>query len=71
MPNPAALPITVTLANRSSLEDRLDEAVAAARAVAVQNGRQGILVTRHSYRSFTVALSDDVPFGQSRENQEF
>ena len=68
---PADLPITVTVANRASMEDRLEEAVTAARAMAIRNGRQGILVTRHSYYSFTVALSEDVPFGLSRENQEF
>lgn len=64
------LPITVAVPDRSSMEDRLDEAVAVAQAVAIRNGRQGILVTRHSYNLFTVDLSDEVPFGLSREKQE-
>lgn len=37
----------------------------------MHKGRQGILVTRHAYGSFTVALSDIVPFGLTREHQEW
>jgi hypothetical protein len=53
------------------MEDQLEEAVAEARTRAMQEGRQGILVTRRSYNSFTVALSDAVPFGLTHEHQEW
>jgi hypothetical protein len=32
--------------------------------------RHGILVTRHSYTSYTVAVSRDVPFGETHERRE-
>lgn len=64
------LPIAVTAIDRASMERRLNEAVTAAMTRAMQEGRQGILVTQHDYDSFTVSLSDDVPFGLTRELQE-
>lgn len=60
-------PIAVTATDRVSMERRLDDAVAMAMNQAMQPGRRGILVTRHSYDFFTVALSHDVPFGLTRE----
>ncbi len=65
------LPIAVTAIDRASMERRLNEAVTAAMTRAMQEGRQGILVTQHDYDSFTVSLSDDVPFGLTRELQEW
>jgi hypothetical protein len=65
------LAIAVTATDRASMERRLDEAVTIARACAMQEGRQGILVTRHDFDSFTVALSDAVPFGLTREHQDW
>lgn len=62
-----AIPVTVT--DRASMERQLDEAVAIAMTRAMQEGRQGILVTRHHFDSFIVALSDAVPFGQTYEHQ--
>lgn len=64
-------PITVTATDRANLERRLDEAEAAAKAQAMQEGRQGILVTRHDYGSFTVTLSDAVPFGLTHEQTDY
>lgn len=61
--------ITVTATDRASMERRLNEAEAAARTRALQQGRQGILVTRDGYHSFTVTLTDAVPFGLTREHQ--
>jgi hypothetical protein len=49
----------------------LDEAVTLARKRATPQARHGILVTRHAHDSFTVALSDSVPFGLTREYQEW
>ncbi|NHW49222.1 hypothetical protein HAV21_20395 [Paenarthrobacter sp. MSM-2-10-13] len=65
------LPITVIATDRAGMERGLDEAVAVARTRALHQGRQGILVTRHDYKSFTVALSDAVPFGLTREHQNW
>jgi len=41
-----------------------------AREQAMQEGRHGILVTQHGYTSYTVAVSRDVPFGQTLEHRE-
>lgn len=64
-------PIAVTATDRPSMDRLLDEAVSVARARAMDVGRQGILITRHDYVSFTVALSDSVPFGLTREHQDW
>ena len=63
--------IAITATYRASMERQLDEAVTHAKAQALQGGRQGILVTRINLNSFTVALSDTVPFGLTRERQEW
>jgi hypothetical protein len=64
-------PIEVTATDRASVDRLLDEAVTAARTLAMREGRQGILVIRHDYGSFTVALSSAVPFGLTREHQDW
>jgi hypothetical protein len=53
------------------MEHQLDEAVAVAMTRALIERRQGILVTRHSPGSMTVALSEAVPFGLTREHQDW
>lgn len=63
--------IAITAKDRASLEHQLDEAVTAVRALAIQEGRQGILVTRRGHDFFTVALSDAVPFGLTYEHQDW
>lgn len=63
--------VTVTAADRASMESRLDDAVDLVRTEALKERSRGILVTRHDYRSFTVILSDKVPFGLTREHQEW
>jgi hypothetical protein len=65
------LEIAVTVTVRANMERRLDEATAIAVAWAMDEGRRGILVTRHDRGSFTVALSDAVPFGLTREHQNW
>jgi hypothetical protein len=62
------LPIAVTATDRASMDRQLDAAETVARKWAMREGRQGILVTRHDHGSFTVALSDAVPFGLTREH---
>jgi hypothetical protein len=65
------LTISITATDRASMELQLDEAVAAARSMATHDKRRGILVTRHDYHSFTIALSEAVPFGVTREHQDW
>lgn len=45
----------------------LNAAVDAALLHAIQDGSQGILVTRHGHSTFTVAVSSKVPYGQTME----
>lgn len=71
MKSPIDVAIAVIATDRASMERQLDEAVAIARTGAMQDARQGILVTRHDFGSFTVALSDAVPFGLTREHQNW
>jgi hypothetical protein len=51
------------------IEADLNAAVEQARQHAMEEGRHGILVTRHGHTTFTVAVSEDVPFGQTQERQ--
>ncbi len=62
-------PLTLTVADRESMDSELDAAVTAAKAHALAEKRHGILVTRHGVDKFTVALSEAVPFGLTREHQ--
>jgi hypothetical protein len=63
----ADFPLTLTVADRASMDSELDAAVTAAKARALAGKSHGILVTRHGVDTFTVALSDAVPFGLTRE----
>jgi hypothetical protein len=65
------LSMKVTARDRASMDRQLDEAVAVAKARATRERREGILVTRHAHDSFTVALSDAVPFGTTLEHQDW
>ncbi|MBD1593642.1 hypothetical protein HC744_16540 [Arthrobacter sp. S1_S22] len=65
----ADFPLTLTVADRASMDSELDAAVTAAKAYALAEKRHGILVTRHGVDKFTVALSEAVPFGLTREQQ--
>jgi hypothetical protein len=65
------LTIAVTATDRTSMERQLEEAVSVAKTRALREGRRGILVSRHDFDSFTVALSDAVPFGITREHQDW
>jgi hypothetical protein len=65
----ANFPLTLTVVDRASMDSELDAAVTAAKAHALAEKRHGILVTRHGADKFTVALSETVPFGLTREHQ--
>jgi hypothetical protein len=62
-------PLTLTVADRKSMDSELDAAVTAAKTHALAEKRHGILVTRHGVDKFTVALSETVPFGLTQEHQ--
>lgn len=62
-------PLTLTVADRQSMDSELDAAVTAAKAHALAEKRHGILVTRHGVDKFTVAVSEAVPFGLTQEHQ--
>ncbi|MGX1163452.1 hypothetical protein FBY31_4425 [Arthrobacter sp. SLBN-100] len=51
------------------LREDLDKAVDKAIAHAVKIGRHGVLVTQYSYSYYTVALTEDVPYGQIQERR--
>ncbi|WP_165478384.1 hypothetical protein [Arthrobacter sp. S39] len=57
----------VSVAQRKDLEVALEAAVEQAIATAMILPIWGILVTRHDHGSFTVTLTDSVPFGTTVE----
>ncbi|MBT2596704.1 hypothetical protein [Arthrobacter sp. ISL-72] len=60
-------PIYIEVASRHLLDERLEAAVRDLREVAMRTGSHGILITRNSPGHYTAALSDQVPFGMTRE----
>jgi hypothetical protein len=54
-----------------AIEETLSAAVSIARERAVKRGRHGILVTQNGYSSYTVAVSADVPYGETHERREW
>lgn len=65
--NTTDLVLEVTATDKASMDRELDSAVQIAREHAMLDGRRGILVTRHGAESFTVAVSEHVPFGLTQE----
>ncbi|WP_248760962.1 hypothetical protein [Pseudarthrobacter sp. SSS035] len=63
--------MTLTITDRASMDRQLDAAVAFALPSALSSKRHGILVTRHSKAKFTVALSEAVPYGQTKERDDW
>lgn len=59
--------IHLSFASVDEVHAGLDEAVSTLIEAAADNGRCGILVTRREPGSYTVALDESVPFGQTRE----
>jgi hypothetical protein len=54
-----------------TIEQKLNEAVAAAQDYAMQEGQHGVKVIRHEPTVFTVAVSPDVAYGRTMEHDEF
>ncbi len=59
--------IEIKVDSRGVLDDRLTEAVLGLQEIAMAGGTHGILLTRHEAGHYTAALSDQVPFGMTRE----
>lgn len=64
------LVLEITAHDPDSIEKDLNDAVDIARTRAMQDRRHGILVTRHNHTSYTVAVSRDVPYGQTHERAD-
>ena len=62
--------LEITAYDPHTVENDINTAVDMAREHAMQERRHGILVTQHGYTSYTVAVSRDVPFGQTHERRE-
>jgi hypothetical protein len=66
--SPPSHPIVLTVPDRESRDRQLEEAVDEAIQAAIRNGRHhGVLVTRLDHRTFTVELTDAVPYGTTEE----
>lgn len=61
--------VTVVVETRATMDRQLAEAEEAARATALEYGSMGIVIARHNLNLFTVALSNEVPYGQTVERQ--
>lgn len=59
--------IEIQVDNGRLLDDRLNDAVLGLQRLAMLTGTHGILLTRHKPGHYTAALSDQVPFGMTRE----
>ena len=62
--------LEITANDPHTVENDLNTAVEIAREHAMKESRHGILVTRHSHTSYTVAVSRDVPYGLTQERRE-
>jgi hypothetical protein len=59
--------IDIQVDDRKMLDERLDAAVKCLQEAAILTGTHGIMVTRNKPGSYTATLSDQVPFGMTRE----
>jgi hypothetical protein len=60
--------VDIQVNERHILDERLDAAVKCLQEAAMLTGTHGIMVTRNRPGSYTATLSDQVPFGMTREN---
>ncbi|WP_247040903.1 hypothetical protein [Arthrobacter rhizosphaerae] len=59
--------IDIQVSSRHLLDERLEAAVRDLQEVAMAAGTHGILLTRNKPGHYTATLSDQVPFGMTRE----
>lgn len=64
---PLLTSIDIRVTSRRALDERLDEAVKKLQDLAILTGTHGILVARNRPGHYTAELSDQVPFGLTRE----
>lgn len=55
---------------KAEMYEKLDAAVGAAQRDAFADGARGVLVTRHDFDHFSIALSTEVPFGLVYEDDQ-
>lgn len=65
------LVLEVTADDNATLHRRLDRAEILAQQAAMNDRTGGVLITRHSPGRFTVAVSESVPFGLTREQSSW
>jgi hypothetical protein len=63
--------LEVTVTDRAGFERELEQAERLLLARAIDERRGGILIRRTSYSSFTAEVSGDVPFGLTRQRQDW
>ncbi|MGM7774607.1 hypothetical protein ACSVHC_01080 [Arthrobacter sp. KNU-44] len=59
----------IKIEHKAELYEKLDAVIAAAYADAAAHCR-GVLVTRHDFDHFTLALAPNIPFGIIHENDQ-
>ncbi len=64
------LVLAITAHDPDTVENDLNTAVEMAREHATRESLHGILVTQHSFTSYSVAVSRDVPYGQTHERRD-
>lgn len=62
--------LEITANDPGTIENDLNAAVDIVRGHAMRECRHGILVTRHNHSTYTVAVSRDVPYGETRERRD-
>lgn len=62
--------LEITAHDPQMLEHHLNLAETIAIARAMEDRQHGIMVTRIDYSTYTVALTRDVPYGETHERQE-
>ena len=60
----------VTASTRHEIDEGIHTALEAAQHYSMTGSRQGIVITRHAPDSYTVAVSQDVPYGLTVEAKE-
>ncbi|MDQ1060838.1 hypothetical protein QFZ23_004803 [Arthrobacter globiformis] len=66
---PPTFTVTITAHDAQNLQTELHLAEQSARKHATVL-RQGILVTQHDYATYSVTVSPEVPYGQTREQRK-
>ncbi len=62
--------LEITANDPDTIETDLNTAVDIARRHAMKECGHGILVTQHNFTTYTVTVSRDVPYGQTREHRD-